>query len=464
MSHNNKVTTVSQNNRNKLFQGMLFLLLLMGMGIVQKVNSGSPLSSNVSEQILNEDQQDVQGKFLASRELELKKVSKAKKIKSNKASEILFNDPSMKNKWGLKVMESNKAWQLTRGSRDIVVAVIDTGIDTKHKSLKNNLWVNKGEIGTDIHGADKRTNGKDDDGNGFVDDVHGWNFVGQNHELVDNHGHGTHIAGIIGAEGGKGKVAGVSPNVSLMILKYYDPKAVGLNNLKNTVYALRYAISQGANIINYSGGGLEPSKEEKEAIQLAKKKGILVVAAAGNERSNSDVHSYYPADYNLDNIISVTAVDKGKSKNGSGGNILSSSNFGKKTVDIAAPGNNIESTVPGGGTNVMTGTSQATAFVSGVAALVMANNRDLKAHQVIKILTQTGDLEPSLAGKTRYQRRINTYKALTIVGQGLGVSGVVAQNEVGFNSESFSIQKTKSRANRSISSGFGAALLKNIKN
>ncbi len=442
------------SSQNGKLQVLVLILLVLGMG-------ATLLVSNDVDKI--SDTEEVSTKSMASRSLELKNFKKEPNINVKKENTIIVNDPAMNQKWGLKVTDSLKAWSVSKGSHDIVVAIIDTGIDTKHEDLKNNLWVNPGEIGKDIHGRDKRTNGFDDDGNGLKDDVHGWNFVSGNDDISDNHGHGTHIAGIIGAEKGNGKgVAGVSPNVSLMILKYYDPKAAGMNNLSNTVHAIRYAIKNGANIINYSGGGLEPSGDEKAAIALARKKGILVVAAAGNERSNSDLKAYYPADYDLDNIISVTAVNKGSALNGAGGDILPSSNFGTKSVDIAAPGNDILSTVPGGKYKRMTGTSQATAFVSGVAALIMANNPDLKAYQISKILQQTGDMEPSLKGKTRYKKRINSYRALSIVVQGAGVTGAIAQNTAALKPNTFTIQQTPIRK-RSISSDFGQSLLKNIK-
>ena len=173
---------------------------------------------------------------------------------------------------------------MTTGSRDIIVAVIDTGLDVRHPDLAQNIWVNKGESGTDAKGRNKATNGIDDDNNGYADDVHGWNFVTNNNDVTDNHGHGTHIGGIIGAVGGNGiGVVGISPKVSLMALKYYDPKAPGMNNLLNTVKAIQYAVRMQAHIINYSGGGLDPSPEEKRAVELANQRGVLFVAAAGND-------------------------------------------------------------------------------------------------------------------------------------------------------------------------------------
>ncbi len=355
-------------------------------------------------------------------------------LKNDQDLSILLKDINMTNKWGLAMTDSAKAWNVTKGSKDIVIAIIDTGADIRHPSLQSNLWVNKGEIGTDKNGRDKASNGVDDDGNGYIDDVHGWNFVGNSSKVEDNHGHGTHIAGIIGgySQDGKG-ITGVAPRVSLMILKYYDANSTGADNLRNTVRAIRYAVDKGAQIINYSGGGLEPSDEEKKAIELAQEKGILFVAAAGNERSNSDIKGYYPADYGLSNIISVTAIDKSK-------NVLPTSNYGVKTVDIAAPGNDIYSTIPGGKFSYMTGTSQATAFVTGVAALVMANNRDLKPKQVIKHITSTGDIETTLEGKTKTQRRLNSYRALAILDQGLGVTGVVAENTARMKSSQFALK------------------------
>ena len=346
----------------------------------------------------------------------------SKTLKVEDEPSALFNDPAISQAWGLKKSDAARAWTVSRSSHDIVVAVIDTGIDVKHEDLRNNLWKNPGETGLDSHGRDKATNGIDDDGNGYVDDVYGWNFVSQNNNLTDNHGHGTHIAGIIGAEAGNGKgIIGIAPEVSLMILKYYDPKVPSTDNLKNTVNAIKYAIKMGAQIINYSGGGLEFSQEEHDAVSEAMKKGILFVAAAGNERSNSDRNHYYPADYHLTNIISVTAYDPSVE-------VLSSSNYGIETVDIAAPGQNILSTLPGNSYGYMTGTSQATAFVTGAAALIMSHQPNFKIDDVKKYILKTGDAMTSLAEKTRSSRKLNLYKALTTLDEDVGATGVMAVN------------------------------------
>ena len=363
------------------------------------------------------------------------KVVKPKDGDDKTEKQVLFNDPFVKDKWGLDKTSAAKAWEVTQGSKDIVVAVIDTGIDEKHRDLAENLWENPGETGKDAKGRDKSNNGIDDDGNGMIDDVHGWNFVGTNNSLVDNHGHGTHIAGIIGARGGNGfGISGVAPHVSLMILKYYDPKASNSNNLKNTVDAIKYATKMHANIINYSGGGTDYSADEYAAVKGAQQAGILFVAAAGNERSNSDESGkhYYPADYELPNIISVTAVNKEDTK------VLASSNYGVRTVDIAAPGENIYSTLPGGGFGLMTGTSQATAFVTGVAALIEAHNREFDYSEVKKYILRTGDEYPSLLSKTGSAKLLNSYKALVTLDSGVGLTGVKAANTSGVGNKAFS--------------------------
>lgn len=334
-------------------------------------------------------------------------------------SSVALSDPQFSEKWGLIAADASRAWALSKGSRSIVVAVIDTGVDLKHEDLVGNLWTNPGESGLDSRGRDKRKNGVDDDNNGFVDDVHGWNFITGTPDLTDNHGHGTHISGIIGARADNGVgISGVAPEVQLMTLKYYDPKVPGADNLGNTIKAIRYAVQMGADIINYSGGGLEFSQAEFDAVQLAQSKGILFVAAAGNERSNSDVHRYYPADYDLDNIISVTAIDPKKK-------VLSSSNYGVKTVHLAAPGQNILSTLPGSTYGFMTGTSQATGFVTGAAVVVKARHPSFNYRDIKRFILNTGDNEEALAQKTQTSRRLNLFRALTIQDASQTASGLI---------------------------------------
>lgn len=358
---------------------------------------------------------------LTGRPLDLGKAQpQVEKLKQE--SKIIFDDPALSKSWGIAKADAMKAWEVTLGNKDIVVAIIDTGAQVDHEDLAANMWTNSGETGLDNKGRNKANNGIDDDGNGCVDDVHGCDMITHTGDVVDNHGHGTHVAGIIGAVAGNGKgIAGIAPKVSLMILKYFDPKHPNTNTVRNTVEAIRYAVQKGARIINYSGGGLEYSQEEKNAVMEAEKAGILFVAAAGNERSNSDVKKYYPADYGLSNIISVTAIDPRSE-------VLASSNYGTETVDIAAPGQNILSTLPDNSYGFMTGTSQGTPFVTGAAVLVMSRRPQFTAAEVKKYILATGDTQTSLLAKTRTARQLNLFKAITMLDSSVTANGLMVAN------------------------------------
>jgi subtilisin family serine protease len=295
--------------------------------------------------------------------------------------------------WGLFNSAGNShiqaidAWKIQEGDRKVVVAVIDTGIDSKHKSLESNIW----------HDTQEKK-----------PEVYGWNFVSNRPNPSDEHGHGTHVAGIIGAmvDPSTG-VSGVAHRVSIMPVKYYSDGNTGAINLKNTIAAINYAVEHGARIINYSGGGPEFSEEEYLAIKKAEARGVLFVSAAGNEHQDTDQtdNYYYPSAYRLSNIISVAATDIHN-------NLLKSSNWGKKTVDVAAPGENIYSTLPGGRYGYMSGTSQATAFVTGMAALLLAQDPSLKPQQIKEIILKSVDPIPQLSGKVASGGRVNAYKAL----------------------------------------------------
>jgi thermitase len=308
---------------------------------------------------------------------------------------ILSLAKKLKN-WGLINSASKShihaadAWRIEEGSRKVVVAVVDTGIDANHKDLAENLWHDDKENRPDIYG---------------------WNFVNNKANPSDDHGHGTHIAGIIGAIADPNTgVSGVAHHVSIMPIKYYSESNSGAVNLSNTVRALNYAIDHGAKIINYSGGGPEFSDEEYSAIRRAEAKGILVVAAAGNEHQNTDQDEnfYYPAAYRLSNIISVASTDMNN-------NLLPSSNWGRQSVDVAAPGENIYSTLPGGKFGYMTGTSQSTAFVSGLAALLLSHDPSLTPKQLKEIIRTSVDRFPQLQYKLASGGRVNAYTALLML-------------------------------------------------
>jgi len=279
----------------------------------------------------------------------------------------------------------------------VVVAVIDTGVDISHKDLEKYIWVNAGETGKDYLGRDKATNRLDDDDNGFIDDLHGWNFVDNNNNVTDLQGHGTHIAGIITKEFKKHNTShALRSSARLMILKYYDSRSEDSQNILNTVNALNYAVKMKAHLINYSGGGASPYLPERLVIEKAAQKNILLVAAAGNNNVNTDSVKYYPANYELDNIISVAAANND-------GELVSFSNYGHTSVDIAAPGKLIFSALPKNSYGLMSGTSQATAFVTGVAASLLAKNNILKPKEILTSLLVNSKFNKSLKGKTKFQ-------------------------------------------------------------
>ena len=261
-------------------------------------------------------------------------------------------------------VNADKAWAITKGSKNVVIAVIDTGIDYNHDDLKGNIWVNTKEIAG---------NNKDDDGNGFIDDIHGWNAFAKNGNPMDGNSHGTHCSGTIGAKHGNGVgVAGVMNDVSLMAVKFLSDEGSG--NLADAVIAIDYATKMNVDIMSNSWGGGGFSQALEDSIKAAKAKGILFVAAAGNDGTNNDSAPHYPSNYQVDNVVSVAAHTNQDS-------LATFSCFGKRTVHVAAPGHNILSTTPGNTYKVYSGTSMATPHVSGVLGLYIAQNgrQDVKS-------------------------------------------------------------------------------------
>jgi len=320
--------------------------------------------------------------------------------------------------WVNQAIEVKASRQILNKAHPLVVAIIDTGLDLHRASLAGAVWKNPGETGLDLAGRSKESNGIDDDANGFVDDVSGWNFAQHNSNLFDEHGHGTHIAGLIGAQNSSdAALNGVAPGVQIMVLKYYDADSTGSEQISALVAAIRYATMMHADLINYSGGGPYPDARERLAIELAGRQGILLVAAAGNERSNSDRSAFYPADYGLSNVVSVGAHTKLSLR-------VPSSNFGLHSVDLFAPGEKIESTLPMGARGIMTGTSQATAFVTGALALLKSQRPDLKdPAQIIRHLRRSSEWTPALAGLSRSGGRLNLLKILALQDPGRSFSG-----------------------------------------
>ena len=228
------------------------------------------------------------------------------------------------------------AWEISTGGVDVIIAVIDSGVAYSHPDLAANMWTNPGEDPWSDPNDPTTGNGIDDDGNGKIDDWRSWNFVDGNNDPMDYHGHGTHVAGTIAALGNNSEgITGVMWRAGIMPLRFLN--AHGMGWVSDAIYAIEYAVEKGARVINASWGTTSFSQSLLGAIQLCQDKGVLVVAAAGNSAANTDSSPFYPASYNLPNIISVAATDQRD-------NLASFSNWGPSTVDVAAPGVAIYST------------------------------------------------------------------------------------------------------------------------
>ena len=292
------------------------------------------------------------------------------------------------------------AWAVTTGDRDVVVAVIDTGVDQAHPDLAANTWVNAGE---DCAGC--RTDGRDNDGNGYVDDWRGWDFVGGDNNPADDHGHGTHVAGTIGAVGDNATgVVGVNWSVGLMALKFLGSDGSG--STADAVAAILYAAANGADVLNNSWAGGEYSQSLRDAIAAADDRDALFVAAAGNDGMDNDAVPTYPASYDVPNVLAVAASDNADRH-------AFFSNFGMESVDVSAPGVGIFSTWPGGSYQYSSGTSMAAPQVSGVAALVEAATTAASDVGTKTLLLRTADPLSALSTLTATGARLNAQAALT---------------------------------------------------
>ena len=266
------------------------------------------------------------------------------------------NDPYYHKQWGFEQIKAPIAWDRRTGRHAIRVAVIDSGVDYTHHDLSDNMWRNYLEI---------PNNRKDDDGNGIIDDYFGADFAftgSVGGDPMDSDGHGTHVAGIIGAVSDNYLgVAGTAWEITIMAIRYLK-NGTGLT--VNSGRAIYYAIDRHADIINASFGGGGKSRYVEDAIKAANKAGILFVAAAGNNNSDNDKFPHFPASYEVPNVISIMASDKKNRR-------ASFSNYGKNTVDIAAPGRSVYSTIPGNKYSYKSGTSMAAPYVAGAAAILM---------------------------------------------------------------------------------------------
>lgn len=324
-------------------------------------------------------------------------------------SAIRPNDPKFGDQWALNNLgqdggkeradiDALKAWLTTKGSKDVVVAVLDSGVDFTHIDLRENMWIRPANVPA-----------YSDDELGDFNDINGYNGTDTIKDPMDDNGHGTHCAGIIGAEGNNGEgIAGINWTVKIMPLKFLGRG--GFGSVNDAIEAINYAIDRKKNgvnlrVISASWGSTSNSKALKDTISAAGDAGILFVAAAGNDGSNNDRRPHYPSNYDLPNVISVAALDRAD-------NLTSFSNFGLKSVHIAAPGKDILSTWLKDSYREASGTSMATPYVSGVAALIVANQPNISMAKLRTKLLRSVDTIPSLDGKIASGGRLNAAKAL----------------------------------------------------
>ncbi|KAF4671063.1 Suppressor of the cold-sensitive snRNP bioproteinsis mutant brr1-1 [Perkinsus chesapeaki] len=318
------------------------------------------------------------------------------------------NDPSYTKQYQHALINTPQAWDMTTGDDSLVVALIDSGIDYTHPDLANNIWVNPGEIPGD---------GIDNDGNGYIDDVNGWDFHGDTANPMDQYGHGTHVGGILAAQGNNGRgVTGVSWKVSIAPLRFLNEKGKGY--LSSALEAIDYAISMNIklSVNSWSCTGCSVPTLET-AVRRAGDAGHLFVASSGNKQNDNDVTPTIPCGFNLDNIICVAATD-------SKDIMLSNSNYGATTVDIAAPGGSIYSTKPSNTYAYMSGTSMATPMVAGAAALMLAVRPQATAAQIKASILSSAKPVAGLNGKCVSGGRLDVFGALNDITSTVSASSV----------------------------------------
>lgn len=291
-------------------------------------------------------------------------------------------------------IDAPEAWTIQTGG-DVLIGVIDTGVDYRHEDLAANMWTNPGEI---------PGNGVDDDNNGFVDDVHGWDFVNGDNDPMDDNKHGTHVAGTIAAVGDNGiGVAGVCWRARLMAIKVLDRG--GRGTMSMVIAGVEYAMLMGARITNNSWGSTDFSQALDDVLAANSDGNTVFIAAAGNIARSNDFFPYYPASYPYENIIAVANTDHDDE-------LYVTSNYGAESVDLSAPGSFILSLMPSNRYGVLSGTSMATPHVAGAVGLILAEAPLMTPRQVKELLMSTVDPVPSLQGKTVSRGRLNVHRAL----------------------------------------------------
>ena len=322
-------------------------------------------------------------------------------------SEIIPDDPFFSNMWGLHNtgqsggiidadIDAPEAWEIARGCSTVIVGIVDSGIDYAHPDLRENIWINAGEI---------ENNGIDDDLNGYVDDARGYDFDAGANDPMDAGVHGTHVAGIIGAKTNNLLgTSGIAWDVRLMPLKFMDEDGRGAAS--DAIAAIEYAIKMGAQILNLSWGGTAFSEALYETLASADSAGLLIVASAGNAGTDNDDIPHSPSSYDLKNLIAVTAADDSD-------HLPAFANWGVESVDLAAPGVSILSTAPSEQYGYMSGSSMAVPHVSGAGVLLWSMFPELTASEVKRKLLASVDQKQSLIGTSQTAGRLNAHAALT---------------------------------------------------
>jgi subtilisin family serine protease len=323
------------------------------------------------------------------------------------------NDPLFVSQWGPQKIGAIKAWDTTTGSSNVVVAVIDSGVDYNHPDLAANIWHNPGETGLDANGHDKASNGIDDDGDGYVDDVYGISAWSHDSDPMDLSGHGTGCASIIGAVGNNHLgLAGINWNVQIMPLVFWTQnpglwESALLEDFEYVIQQRRRGVN--VRVTNNSYGRPFYTQALKDAIDVAGGEGILTVCAAGNYAFSNDTSAFTPASLDSPYILSVAASD-------SSDLLADFSNFGRSSVDLAAPGVNIVTATTNSGYRTdFTGTSAASPHVAGAAALLLAVKPDATPIELKAALMQSVDQRPGLQGKVASNGRLNIFRALQVI-------------------------------------------------
>ena len=342
------------------------------------------------------------------------------------ANEFLPNDLHFDEQWSMANIGQTggstgadiavtHAWDIQRKSPEVKVAIIDTGIDWQHPDLVDNIWQNLGEDADgdgqifEWNGAEwifdpGDENNIDDDGNGYIDDFIGWDFVNNDNDPHDDNFHGTHVAGIIGAKGNNGiGVAGITWDVQMAALKFLDVDMLGTT--ANAIAAINYAVAEGMPISNNSWGGKAYDNALYAALQYASNQNHLVIAAAGNKGTNNDLSPTYPAAYNLPNIVAVASTNHNDS-------LSDFSNYGSTSVDLAAPGSFISSSFPNDSYETISGTSMAAPHVTGASALLLGKDPTKTSAAIKNDLLTSTDALADLSGKVVSSGRLNICKLL----------------------------------------------------